>query len=100
MDMYRQDGQPHGQWPSERSSRESDYAEKQPQDHDSTTQPSKRSIWRLIRLGCTLVFAIAALVLTLIILVVGRDGDASSELALITVCGLVLPQLFLGQEKS
>ncbi|PSR77391.1 hypothetical protein BD289DRAFT_486503, partial [Coniella lustricola] len=87
MDMYRQEsGLPHGgPWQTERSSRESDYTEKQPQpqDHDST-RSSKRSIWRLLRLGCTLVLAVAALVLTLIILVVGRDGDASSELALVT----------------
>lgn len=43
-------------------------------------------MWRIFRLGTSLALTIAALVLTLIILIVGRHGNAGSDLALITVC--------------
>lgn len=46
---------------------------------------AKRYRFRLIRLGTSLALAIAALVLALIVLVVGRQGDAGSDLALLTV---------------
>lgn len=42
-------------------------------------------MWRIFRLGTSLALTIAALVLTLIILVVGRHGNAGSDLALITI---------------
>lgn len=42
-------------------------------------------MWRVFRLGTSLALTIAALVLTLIILVAGRHGDGGSDLALINV---------------
>lgn len=49
------------------------------------TKTSKWFLLRLLGLGTCLVLTIAALVLTLVILVVGRHGDAGSDLALLTI---------------
>jgi hypothetical protein len=46
---------------------------------------SKRHVFRLFRLGASMALTLTALVLTLIILVVGRHGDGAGDLALITV---------------
>lgn len=76
-------GLPHDNWQSGtgRFSQET-FTEKQDPQH---TKFSKRSIWRFFRLGASLALTIAALVLTLIILVAGRHGGGSSDLSLITV---------------
>lgn len=60
------------------------YAEKDSHAQDSTGH-SKRLIWRIFRLGAALALTLAAFILTIIILVVGRHGSASSDLSLITV---------------
>lgn len=61
-------------------------------DSEKVTNTSKReklrkfwAIWRKIRVGAALALTIAALVLTLIILVAGRHGNGSSDLSLLTV---------------
>lgn len=78
-----QQGYPRGDWQSEESVQEPHYSEKQSQHAQAKT--SKRYIWRMCRLALSIAMTIAALVLTLIILVVGRHGNAGSDLALITV---------------
>ncbi|KAJ4420546.1 hypothetical protein N0V82_004319 [Gnomoniopsis sp. IMI 355080] len=83
MEHHPQHGLPRGDWQSEASFQEPHYSEKQPQQ--THTRTSKRYLWRIFRLGASLALTIAALVLTLIILVVGRHGNAGSDLALITV---------------
>lgn len=83
MDTHAGRGRPQDDWKSERSYQEPHYPEKQPPARDAET--SKRYIWRLFRLGASIALTIAALVLTLIILVVGRHGNGGSDLSLITV---------------
>lgn len=78
-----QQGYPRGDWQSEESIQEPHYSEKQSQHVQAKS--SKRYIWRMFRLALSIAMTIAALVLTLIILVVGRHGNAGSDLALITV---------------
>lgn len=84
MARYPDHGLPRQDWrPSEETNHDRQYPEKQPYSEKAGT--SKRSVWRLIRLGLSLALTIAALVLTLMILVIGRHGDGSSDLSLITV---------------
>lgn len=75
---------PQYDWQSEGgSTHERQYPEKQ--QHTEESRTSKRSIWRMIRMGISVALTIAALVLTLMILVIGRHGDAGGDLALLTV---------------
>lgn len=86
MARYPEQGgqfQPPQDWQSEMSNHDRQYPEKQPYAEPRGT--SKRSVFRLVRLGLSLALTIAALVLTLMILVIGRHGDGSSDLSLITV---------------
>lgn len=83
MEKHPQHGAAQGNWESEGSILEPHYSEK-PSD-EANTKKSKLSIWRIFRLGVSLALTIAALALTLIVLIVGRHGNAGSGLALITV---------------
>lgn len=61
------------------------YAEKDAHAQQDSTKHSKRLVWRIFRLGAALTLTLAAFILTIIILVVGRHGSASSDLSLLTV---------------
>lgn len=80
MASYPESGYRNDNWQSEGEH----YTEKDAQAHDSTHR-SKRLVWRIFRLGAGLTLSLAAFILTIIILVVGRHGSASSDLSLITV---------------
>jgi len=80
MDNHPQHGLPRE---SEEFNSGSPYTEKP--SHTQTSKKSKRYIFRMCRLGASLALTLAALVLTLVILVVGRHGDGAGDLALITV---------------
>ncbi|CAN8102434.1 unnamed protein product [Discula destructiva] len=70
-------------WETDESVNESPITEKP--TGTQTPSTSKRYMWRLVRLGLSLALTTAALVLTLVVLVVGRHGNAGSDLALLTV---------------
>lgn len=80
MASYPEPGRPSDGWQSEGER----YAEKDAQAQDGS-KLSKRFVWRIFRLGAALTLTLAAFILTLIILVVGRHGSGSSDLSLITV---------------
>ncbi|KAI3394435.1 hypothetical protein diail_2685 [Diaporthe ilicicola] len=81
MNTHHEQGYPpRDGWQSEGSTHNEAYSEK-PRDSNK----SKRFIWRMCRLALTLALTIAALVLTLIVLVAGRHGNGSSDLSLITI---------------
>lgn len=80
MASYPERGYRSEEWQSEGER----YAEKDGHAQESTKH-SKRLVWRIFRLGAALTLTLAAFILTLIILVVGRHGSGSSDLSLITV---------------